>query len=116
MKYLSGSTSPIARSTCGYVRVGPNDPERKAIGRRMKFTTADEPSDERMRAAAASPIAAKTAVPSRIASSSEPTREGRCAPKKIRPTAKSAIASRTKTINEDTTAEARYAPAGSGVE
>src|SRR5437763_16596786 len=102
MKYLSGSTSPIARSTCGYLRVGPNDPERKAIGRRMKFTTADEPSEERITAAAASPIAAKTAVPSRIASSSDPTREGRCEPKKIRPTEKSATESRTKTISEET--------------
>src|SRR6266550_6678262 len=116
MKYLSGSTSPIARSTCGYLRVGPNDPERKAIGSRMKLTTADEPSEERIRPAAARPIAAKTTVPSRTASRSDAGRVGRCAPKKIRPTAQSATASRTKTISEDTTTHARYVAAGSGVD
>src|SRR2546423_15673999 len=116
MKYLSGSTSPIARSTWGYLRVGPNDPERKAIGSRMKLTTADEPSEERIRAVAPRPIAANTTVPSRTASRSDPGREGRCAPKKIRPTAKRATASRTKTSSEETTTQARKVAAGRGVE
>ena len=82
MRYLSGSTSPIACRNIGVVgRVGPNEPERNAIGSRIRFTTAEAPSAERISAAVASPIPAKPAAPSRTHEHerADPAR-GTCAP------------------------------------
>jgi hypothetical protein len=60
--------------------VGPNPPLRKAIGSRMKLTTADEPSAERIMDAVAVPRAANAAAPIRRVATTEPTSEGNGVP------------------------------------
>ncbi len=77
-----------------------------AIGRRMKFTTADEPSPERMSDAVATPIAAKAAAPNTTASASEPIACGNGVPYSTLPSTKSATACNAKTSSVDASSAA----------
>src|SRR5205823_7093157 len=97
-------------------RVGPNEPVRKAVGRRMKLTTADEPSAERITDAVAVPSAAKTAAPITTAATNEPASDGNGVPYSARPSRNSAAAWSAKTISVETRSEPTYVAGGRGVE
>ena len=115
MRYFSGSTSPIAWSTSGYSRVGPNEPERNAIGRRIRLTTAEAPSADRISAATPKPIPANATPPSSSTGTSEPSSPG---PRRRRARCRartSASVWRTKTTSVERARRRGRSAAGSGV-
>src|SRR5262245_58732941 len=106
----------MARRNSGYFRVGPNDPERNAIGSRITLSTAEEPSCERISAAAASPRPANAAAPIRSTTSSERTLLGNGVLFSPLPRRKSATTWRRKTARIEASTAERYVGGGSGVE
>ena len=106
-KYVSGRTSAIACRKVGNSAVGPNEPERNAIGRITTFTAAETPSSERMSAAAAKPRAAKQATPMTIAPAKPSQFAGMLAPNASPPSTSSAAVSIAKVTSVERRTAAR---------
>ena len=106
-KYVSGSTSAIAWSADGKSAVGPNEPERNAIGRITTLTTAETPSADRISAAPPNPSPANDATPSTIAPAKPSQFAGMLAPNPIPPSARSATDCSANVVSVESTTAAR---------
>jgi hypothetical protein len=89
--------------------VGPNDPDKNAVGRRMTLITADDPSSERMNPVIASPRAANVAAPRASVRTIETKRCGNGVDVRTLPSTNNAAACSANTIMIETRTATRYA-------